>query len=108
MTVVTLANANNTLEKEKSVFENEKLEMVTILEKMNLVDYNNYSQVLLDEGCGEKGNKLYTNLRADGMSHREARSERRAAVRECRNLPEGGWLPIAGEWAIKIASLFVK
>jgi len=36
-------------------------------------------------GCTKDGNAYYGMLRSEGMDHREARTARRAFVRECRN-----------------------
>lgn len=49
-------------------------------------------------GCGDLGNALYDDLVAEGMSHREARSHRRAAVRDCRGNGPDGWLSIVIFW----------
>jgi hypothetical protein len=43
-------------------------------------------EVLVD--CGEQGDVMYLERMADGLTHREARDERRAFVRNCRG---GTW-----------------
>jgi hypothetical protein len=50
-------------------------------------------------GCGSQGNSMYNEYRAAGMDHRDARSERRAWVRECRGNGPDGWLSIFISWA---------
>lgn len=47
---------------------------------------NETIEVLVD--CGEQGDQLYHQLIQSGMSHRDARAERRDNVRECRG---GTW-----------------
>lgn len=45
-------------------------------------------------GCGSQGNAVYEEYRDAGMSHRDARAERRAWVRDCRGNGPDGWLSI--------------
>ncbi|APG65790.1 hypothetical protein LPB136_10620 [Tenacibaculum todarodis] len=57
--------------------------------KVEKTDFN--SEISEDDvlfGCSSEGNQWYDIWREEGHSHREARSLRRAFVRECRG---GGW-----------------
>ena len=45
-------------------------------------------------GCGEQGNREYDKFIRAGYNHRQARSFRRAFVRECRGFGPNGWLGI--------------
>lgn len=49
-------------------------------------------------GCGSQANSMYNEYRASGMSHREARSERRSWVRKCRGFGPNGCLGISISW----------
>lgn len=53
-------------------------------------------------GCGSEGNGYYSMLRSEGMSHREARTARRAFVRNCRG---GGWRWVVGVWTFGTVGL---
>ncbi|OIP48655.1 MAG: hypothetical protein COZ16_01780 [Flavobacteriaceae bacterium CG_4_10_14_3_um_filter_31_253] len=86
---------------------NNKIEIVNIITKdeinFDISTSENVSNEIFEEelifGCGDLGNAHYEDLVAGGMSHREARSNRRATVRECRGNGPDGWLSIFISWA---------
>lgn len=59
-----------------------RVEMNTF-EKLEKSTENLFTVEAVFFGCGDIGNSLYRQLVAGGMSHREARAERRDEVREC-------------------------
>lgn len=78
----------------------------TVNEKEVVIEYSNeintekeISENDMFFGCGSDGNAMYNEYIAAGMSHREARSARRAYVRDCRGNGPDGWLSILIFWA---------
>lgn len=55
---------------------------------------NEFSDYVMFFGCGSQGNSYYNHLKSLGLSHREARSERRDFVRDCRGNGPNGWLSV--------------
>jgi len=76
---------------------NEKEVVTNVIDEKEILIENSFeteSSDLNDEAfedfvsCSDQGNLLYAQLTEAGMSHRDARSERRDFVRECRG---GTW-----------------
>lgn len=107
--IAIMANANNKKENVTSNFEAVKIEKILKSNSINLFDYSlELSQnSLAFFGCGEEGNEQYDKNIKAGLSHRDARAERRKFVRKCRNLPEGGWLSIALD-VVKVVGPILK
>lgn len=89
-----VANNFENFEVEKNELSNE----IKFDENNSEIGFNDVIKISLIYGCGSTGNAMYDDLRFNGMSHRDARRERRAFVRECRG---GRW------WEICIGSLCI-
>lgn len=80
--IAIMANANS--KKEIAVTNSDETEISTSsfleIENSNFMNEN----FELDVDCGAEGDLYYTQLREAGLDHREARSERRDFVRDCR------------------------
>lgn len=77
--IAIMANATEKKENVANNFNEVKTENFDF-EKVTSVDGK-----LAILGCTKDGNAYYSMLRSEGMDHREARTARRAFVRECRN-----------------------
>lgn len=98
--VAMVANATN--DKEVTIKNNVELKEIKVdvsieSDTETTTVTKNKSLVLSPDavaGGGERGNRLYNRLIAKGFSHREARKDRRADVRECRDNGPNDWLSI--------------
>ena len=79
---------------EKEVLTNDSSEtLINNSIEIDSVDLDFEKETYDDDffGCGSQGNAYYDDLVAGGMSHRDARAERRDWVRDCRGHPNG-WI----------------
>ena len=105
--IAIMANANNKKEIVINNFKELKIEATVHLNATfstnNAEKLSQYNFVVF--GCGEGGNNTYDTAREKGSSHREARRERRIAVRKCRDLPKDGWFPTGGKILVTVVGL---
>ena len=97
--VFSFAIMASTTAKKETVANNNSKEVVKIEKndlKMSEIEISEKNEFF---GCGSEGNGYYNIKREEGMSHREARSARRAYVRKCRGNGPDGWLSIFISWA---------
>lgn len=88
------ANANNKIEIVNNITKDEINFEISTSENVS----NEIFEEELIFGCGDLGNAHYDELVEGGMSHREARSHRRATVRKCRGNGPDGWWSVVFSW----------
>jgi hypothetical protein len=100
--IAIMANATE----KKEIVTKTKIEKEVVTDNSNKIMVNNFKEIKTVNnkctnetsendmlfGCGSDGNDYYDTLISDGMSHRDARRERRAFVRECRGFGDEGWI----------------
>ncbi|TXD54214.1 MULTISPECIES: hypothetical protein [unclassified Polaribacter] len=72
----------------------EKSDLDKKLKTENIEFNTDISEVDMFFGSGSQGNSMYAEYRGAGMSHRDARAERRAYVRDFRGNGPDEWLSI--------------
>lgn len=98
--VAIMVNANNSKEIDNNNFNEIRVENSDF--EKEIKTENNHSdktkiQIIENVtlvGCGSQANAVYDELIAAGMSHSEAREQRRIWVRDCRGNGPNGWLGI--------------